>query len=605
MAGSHDTNAATRDHAADLNLGLIGNGQIAALIDSRARIVWGCFPDFQGDPLFSQLVDERDRGYYEIGIDDCVSIEQEYERNTPILQTTMCDSRGGAVRVTDFVPHFRQFGREFRPLMIVRRITHLAGTPRVRVRMRPVCDYGADAVRVTRGSNHLRYLADDRVLRLTTDVPISYVVDERAFVPQGTHTLVAASDESLPESPAEIGRRFFEQTRDYWRDWVRTLSIPFDWQQAVIRSAITLKLSTYTETGAVVAAMTTSIPEAADTERNWDYRHCWLRDSYFVIRALNRLGATSIMENYLHYIINLVANAEDNILQPVYGINGEAKLTETRAGHLAGYRGMGPVRVGNDAWRQVQHDVYGSVILAITQIFFDERLAHLKDEALFRHLEPLGEKALANYRKPDAGIWEYRGRERVHTHSALLCWVACDRLARIATHLALDTDARRWRAAADEIHAAICDNAWNAERNSFVESFGGEDIDASLLLMNELSFLPADDPRFVGTVEAVGQTLRRGDYLFRYAADDDFGAPENAFNICTFWYIEALSAIGRTDEAQHLFDNMLDHRSDLGMLSEDIDPRTGELWGNYPQTYSMVGIINAALHLSRRWEAVL
>ncbi|WP_423821036.1 glycoside hydrolase family 15 protein [Salinisphaera sp. SPP-AMP-43] len=605
MAGSHGPHAGPRDRTANLNLGLIGNGQIAALIDDRARIVWGCFPDFQGDPLFSQLVDERDRGYYEVTIDNCASVEQHYQRNTAILETRMRDTNGGEIRLVDFVPQFWQYGREFRPLMIVRQIKRIAGTPRVRIRLRPVCNYGADDVRITRGSNHLRYVTDNRVMRLTTDVPIGYVLDERAFVPNETNTLIAASDETLPEAPSEVGRRFLEQTRDHWRDWVRTLSIPYDWQQSVIRSAITLKLSTYTETGAVVAAMTTSIPEAANTARNWDYRHCWLRDSYFVIRALNRLGATRTMENYLEYIINLVANADDNTLQPVYGINGEAELTETQASHLAGYRGMGPVRIGNDAYRQIQHDVYGSVILAVAQIFFDERLVHLKDEALFRHLEPLGEKALANYRTPDAGIWEYRGRERIHTHSALLCWVACDRLRRIAEHLGLDNDAQRWRTSADEIHQAICDNAWNEQRNSFVESFGGEDIDASLLLMNELSFLPSDDPRYIGTVEAVGETLRRGDYLFRYAAADDFGAPENAFNICTFWYIEALSSIGRHDEAQHLFDNMLAHRSDLGMLSEDIDPKTGELWGNYPQTYSMVGIINAALHLSRRWEEVI
>lgn len=605
MAGTDRDDGARAGPQSNLNLGLIGNGQIAALTDDHARIVWACFPDFQGDPIFSRLVDEQDRGYYEISLDDCETIEREYLQNTAILQTRMRDSRGGEVLLTDFVPYFWQFGREFRPLMIVRQITRVAGTPRVRVRMRPVCDYGGGEVRTTRGSNHLRYIAGPRVMRLTTDVPISYVLDERAFVPNGTQTLIAASDETLPEAPGEVGRRFFEQTRDHWRDWVRTLSIPYDWQRAVIRSAITLKLSAYTETGAIVAAMTTSIPEAAATERNWDYRHCWLRDSYFVVRALNRLGATRIMENYLHYIINLVANAEDNVLQPVYGINGEAELVETRAEHLTGYRHMGPVRSGNDAYRQVQHDVYGSVILAVTQVFFDERLSHLKDEALFRHLEPLGEKALACYDKPDAGIWEYRGRERVHTHSALLCWVACDRLARIARHMTLDTEAAYWQRGADKIHTDICANAWNDERNSFVESFGGQDIDAALLLMNELSFLPADDPRYLGTVEAVGETLKRGDYLFRYAAADDFGAPENAFNICTFWYIEALASIGRGEEAQRLFENMLAHRSDLGMLSEDIAPDTGELWGNYPQTYSMVGIINAARHLSRRWEEVV
>ncbi|MDA3919979.1 MAG: glycoside hydrolase family 15 protein [Salinisphaera sp.] len=575
------------------------------LFDTKARIVWSCFPDLQGDPIFSQLVDERDRGYYEVTIDNCVAVEQQYLRNTAILETTLRDASGGEIRLTDFVPQFWQYGREFRPLMLVRQIKRLAGTPRVRVRLRPVCDYGNSDMRIMRGSNHVRYIADRQVIRLTTDVPISYVLEERAFVPNDTQTLITAADETLPEAPGEVGRRFFEQTRDHWHEWVRALSIPYDWQQAVIRSAITLKLSTYTETGAVVAAMTTSIPEAAHTERNWDYRHCWLRDSYFVIRALNRLGATRTMENYLQYIINLVANADDNALQPVYGINGEAELTETQAPSLSGYRGMGPVRIGNDAYRQVQHDVYGSVILAVSQIFFDERLIHLRDEALFRHLEPLGEKALANYCTPDAGIWEFRGRERIHTHSALLCWVACDRLRRIAEHLELTESANRWRTAASEIHKAICDRAWHAERNSFVESFDGEDIDASLLLMNDLSFLPADDPRFIGTVDAVGETLRRGDHLFRYAAADDFGAPENAFNICTFWYIEALSAIGRKDEALRLFNNMPAHRSDLGMLSEDIDPKTGELWGNYPQTYSMVGIINAALHLSRRWEEVV
>lgn len=605
MAGYYNTAAGSHEQTADLNLGLIGNSQIAALVDDQARIVWGCYPDLQGDPLFSQLVDERDRGYYEISIDDCVSIEREYLSNTAILQTTMHDIRGGQVQLTDFAPYFWQYGREFRPLMIVRQITRVTGAPRVRVHMRPVCNYGADDMRITRGSNHLRYVSESRVLRLTTDVPISYILDERAFVPDGTHTLILASDQALPESPAEVGQRFFAQTRDYWRDWVRTLSIPYDWQQAVIRAAITLQLSVYAETGAIVAAVTTSIPEAANTGRNWDYRFCWLRDSFFVIRALNRLGATQMMEAYLHYIVNLVANAGDSALQPVYGINGDAKLTETQACHLSGYRGMGPVRIGNDAYHQVQHDVYGSVILALTQVFFDERLTHFGDEALFRHLEPLGEKALARYHTPDAGIWEYRGRERVHTYSALMCWVACDRLARIAAHLALDSEVEYWRKAADEIHTAICEKAWSEQHNSFVESFGGEDIDASLLLMNELSFLPSTDPRYVGTVEAVGKSLKHGDYLFRYAAADDFGAPQNAFNICTFWYIEALSSIGRKDEARRMFHNMLAQRSDLGMLSEDIDPASGELWGNYPQTYSMVGIINAARHLSRSWEEVL
>jgi len=588
-----------------LNIGLIGNGQVAALVDERARIVWGCFPGFAGDPLFSRLIDETDRGYYAVELEDCVSSTQCYLHNTAILQTRLQDAHGGQVSVIDFAPGFEQYDRNYRPIALVRQVSVEAGSPRVRIRLRPVCNWGSEQPRMTRGSHHIRYLTDEQSLRLTTDIPVSRILEERAFGLVGTQTLIFGPDESLTESPATLARSFLERTRDSWRQWVRSLSIPYDWQQAVIRAAITLKLSSYAETGAVVAALTTSIPEAAGTERNWDYRHCWLRDAYFVVRALNRLGATRSMEDYIRFILDCVADSDDGQLQPVYGVTGESRLDEWHVTHLTGYRNTAPVRVGNDAYRQIQHDVYGSVILAATQIFFDRRLPRPGDVSLFRQLEPLGEKAYANYLTPDAGIWEYRGRTRVHTHSALLCWVACDRLARIAAELQLEADAERWRDAAREIHDVICRRGWNEEQNSFVESFEGRDIDASLLLMNELGFLPPDDPRFLGTVEAVGRVLRRGDYLFRYAAQDDFGEPENAFNICTFWYIEALAATGQRAEANRLFENMLANRNALGLLSEDIDPDTGELWGNFPQTYSMVGIINAALRLSRSWEEML
>ena len=382
---------------------------------------------------------------------------------------------------------------------------------------------------------------------------------------------------------------------------LRFLSVPLEWQQAVIRSAITLKLCQYEDTGAIVAAMTTSIPEAAHTSRNWDYRYCWLRDAAFVVRALNRLGATRTMEEFIRYIFNLAAG-EDGHLQPLYGIGFEAQLHEEDMPALAGYRGMGPVRRGNLAWKQHQHDVYGSVVLAATQLFFDERLEQPGDAATFARLEPIGEQAFALYNRPDAGLWEFRGRADVHTYSAVMCWAACDRLDKIARRLGLDGRAAVWRERADRIHAHVVDAAWNEQRGHFADALGGERLDASLLLMADIGFIAADDPRFVATVEAVGRDLRRGNGLFRYVAPDDFGAPETSFTICSFWYVEALASIGRHDEARELFESLLARRNPLGLLSEDLAFEDGEAWGNFPQTYSHVGLISAAMRLSRPWS---
>ncbi|MBI3343993.1 MAG: glycoside hydrolase family 15 protein [Gammaproteobacteria bacterium] len=590
----------------NLDLGLIGNCSISALVDPRGRIVWSCMPRFDGDPVFCALLGNEQgvRGAFAIELQNLARSEQRYLRNTAILVTTLYDHTDGVVEITDFAPRFNQFGRTFCPMMIVRRVRPLSGSPVIRIRLGPAHDYGAGVPTLTFGSNHIRYVSPQMVLRLTTDASITAVLEQTPFVLERDVTLMIGPDETVPEAPGEIGQRFFGETRNYWQDWVRFLGIPFEWQDAVIRAAITIKLAAFDDTGAIVAAMTTSLPEAPDSGRNWDYRYCWLRDSYFVVAALNRLSVTRTMERYLRYIVNIAANLSGGRLQPVYGISGHADLEESIVSGLPGYLGMGPVRTGNAAYQQVQNDVYGAVVLAATHMFFDERLDRPGNEGLFRRLEALGEMARAVYSQPDAGIWELRNAARIHTFSSVMCWVACDRLTRIAIRLGLNDRAHYWRGHADIIHRAVCENAWDAKQQSFVESFGGKELDASLLLLHELGFLAADDPRFAGTVAAVEQHLKRGDFVFRYTQKDDFGEPQTAFVVCTFWYIDALAALGRREEARALFDTLLACRNSLGLLSEDIDPASRRLWGNFPQTYSMVGLINSAMRLSKSWEEV-
>ncbi|AER57598.1 glycosyl hydrolase [Pseudoxanthomonas spadix BD-a59] len=586
----------------NLDMGVIGNGSFGALIDKQARVVWSCMPAFDGDPAFCSLLSPRDQagGDFAVELEDFQSSEQHYITNTAILRTVLRDTHGNALEIIDFAPRWRENQRFYRPVSIIRQVRPLTGNPRIRVRARPLADWGARKPDSTWGSNHIRWVLPEFTLRLTTDVPVRLVREETSFVLNHQLHLVLGVDESLRRSLAGYVREAEENTRLYWTEWVRYLSVPLDWQDAVIRSAITLKLCQYEDSGGIIAAMTTSIPEAANTPRNWDYRYCWLRDAAFVVRALNRLGATRTMEQFLAYIFNIATH--DGSLQPMYGINFAVELHEDEIPSLAGYRGMGPVRRGNLAWIQKQHDVYGSVVLASTQLFFDQRLVDPGDVHTFERLEPLGERAFALYDVPDAGLWEFRGRAEVHTYTAAMCWAACDRLAKIAARLDLGERAARWRERADAIRSHTVARAWRQELGYFSASFQSDYLDASLLLLADIGLVAADDPKFIATVEAIGNTLKKGDALFRYVAPDDFGEPETSFTICTFWYIDALAAIGRTEEARGMFERILARRNHLGLLSEDLAFDDGEAWGNFPQTYSHVGLIIAAMRLSRSWQ---
>ncbi len=592
----------------DLDLAPIGNCAVSALIDRQGRYVWACVPRVDGDPMFCALLSGKDPaeaqlGVWAVDLIDQVSAEQSYERNTAILITTLTDSRGSAIEIIDFCPRYRRFNRQYRPNAFARIVRPIAGSPRVRMRLTPAADWGAQAAEVTNGTNHIRYRVPG-VMRLTSSAPISHVLEERVFRLEQEHVFFLGPDEPFNGDLRAEVRGMYENTRLYWQRWSRMLATPLEWQADVIRAAITLKLCVHEETGAIVAAMTTSVSEAPNTGRNWDYRYCWLRDAYYTVQALNRLGAADILEGYLGYLRNIIDATPSGRIQPVYGVGMEPILQEREITSLPGFRGMGPVRVGNQAHEHHQHDVYGQIVLSTVQAFYDTRLLRPPGGEDFRALESVGDRAFEMHLKPDAGLWEFRTRAATHTYSTLMCWAACDRLANAAIKIGLPDRAQHWRGRAEEIRGAIMSQAWNEKLGRFAATLGGAEMDASLLQMLDTRFVAPDNPKFLATLDAVDKDLRRQDHVLRYADEDDFGKPETAFNFCTFWFIEALSLVGRREEARSLFERMLQRRTHAGLLAEDCDLTTGAPWGNYPQTYSLAGMINCAVLLSNPWSTI-
>jgi GH15 family glucan-1,4-alpha-glucosidase len=592
----------------DLDLAPIGNCAASALVDSLGRFVWACVPRVDGDPMFCALLSGRDpaedqAGLWAIDLIDLDRAEQHYERNTAILVTTLHDKRGGAVEITDFCPRYRRHNRVYRPIAFARVVRPITGAPRIRVRLRPSTDWGAREAEHTFGTNHIRYLVPG-ALRLTTSAPVSLILNRAVFRLEEEHVFFLGPDEPFNDDLRASVRAMHDNTSLYWRIWTRMLNTPLEWQADVIRAAIALKLCVYEATGAIVAALTTSVPEAPNSGRNWDYRFCWIRDAYYTVQALNRLGAADILEGFLGYLRNIIDATPSGRIQPVYGVGMEPILREAEVPSLPGYRGMGPVRIGNQAHEHHQHDVYGQIVLSTAQAFYDTRLFRQAGIEDFRALESVGERAFDVHLKPDAGLWEFRTRAGVHTYSTLMCWAACDRLANVARRLSLKDHELHWRGRAETIRAAIMDKAWNTKLGRFAATLGGDEMDASLLQMLDTRFITPTDSQFLATLEALERDLRRGDHVLRYAHEDDFGRPETAFNFCTFWLIEALHLVGRRDEARQLFTQMLKRRTRAGLLSEDCDLSTGAPWGNYPQTYSLAGLINCAVLLSNPWSTV-
>jgi GH15 family glucan-1,4-alpha-glucosidase len=584
------------------DLGVIGNCQFSALIHNSGEIVWCCLPRFDSEPVYSTLLDSQDGGRFRIGPANGERGTQRYQPNTNILETTFQTSTG-VFRVIDFAPRFLQFGRAFRPTQLIRIVEPMEGTPRIAVVCEPKLGWSKARPLVLQGSHHVRYEGFASQLRLTTDIPNSYLGGQ-GFTLTGRQHLVLTWGAPVEEPLAPLCERFWSETARYWQNWVKRCDIPPHFQQEVIRSALTLKLHCFEDTGAIIAAMTTSIPESPGSGRTWDYRYCWLRDSYYVLNAFGLLGQFEEREQFVQYLLNVAGGAPGLNLAPLHRVDGSQNLEESILQNWPGYNGEQPVRIGNGAALHTQNDIYGEMVLALTPIFLDERMSAERSPAAFRLIEGLARKAISLAGVPDAGIWEYRTEWKPQTFSSLMCWAAADRMAGIAD-LHEPALASEFHAAADRIHAEVMAQSWNAAKQSFVGHYGGEDLDASLLQMVRLRFVPPGDARLGSTLDAIYRDLARDGWLQRYSLNDGFGKPSVAFVICTFWLIEALAAAGRREEARAMFDRIHGALSPLGLLSEDYSPAPPRMWGNFPQTYSHVGLIHAAFAASPTWTEVL
>ncbi|RMG65053.1 MAG: glycoside hydrolase family 15 protein [Bacteroidetes bacterium] len=582
------------------DFGLVGNCAYLALIDTDANVNWLCWPRFDSSFLFGGLLDQEKGGEFSVRpATEHYESRQFYIDNTNILVTEFTCT-DGIFQVVDFAPRFYQYERYYKPLLLARKVIPIAGTPRIRVVCRPRGEYGAKEPEVLFGSSHLRYMGLERQVRLTTNIALNYVADEKAFVLNETKYLALTWGIPLEAALESTINTFYHKTEAYWRKWVKRTSIGYFHQDAVIRSALTLKMHQYEDTGAIIAATTTSLPESPGSTRNWDYRYCWIRDAHYTLKALTNLGHFTELEQYVHYIENIALSLEENQrLQPLFSITGEAQLTEHIL-PLDGYLGNQPVRVGNQAHEHIQNDVYGQVLVSLLPLFVDKRLVH-EDKS---HLLPLVMSILkqieATMYQPDAGLWEFRNKAQAHAYTFLFHWAGAKAAQKIGRYFRdyemMSLAERLVKESTKQIEAC-----YDADRQTYTQAIGTPHLDASLLQLITMHYLDAESDKARALVQALEAELKTNEGLFfRYKHADDFGEPETTFLICAFWYVEALAFVGRVDEAIEIFEYLLTFRNHVGMLSEDVDAKDGSQWGNFPQAYSHVGLVNAAFAISRR-----
>ncbi|CAN5551712.1 glycoside hydrolase family 15 protein [soil metagenome] len=585
-------------HKHSYDIGVIGNCAFLAHISKDTNVCWMCWPKFDTSFVFGSLLDKEKGGEFSIKPrnENFIS-HQFYIKNTNILCTEV-ECAEGKYRVTDFAPRFYQYDRYLRPLMLVRKIEPLNGVPRLKVVCNPVGNYGDFKPTTHSGSNHIQYRGFEKEIRLTTNISLSYIDEGKYFVLDEVKYLVLTYGAPL-EAPLEgTAEEFLRQTTRYWRRWVKSTSIGNFFQEHVIRSALVLKIHQYEDTGAIIASATTSLPEFPNSGRNWDYRYCWLRDTYYTLTAFNNIGHFEEMEGYFNYIANISAQNQTRF-QPLYTLSGGRNVEEIIL-DLDGYLGNKPVRVGNQAYEHIQNDVYGQVLVSLLPLYIDERFIdnqrHGSELIIYKTLKKLQEFI----DEPDASLWEFRNFSQHHCYTYLFHWAGSNaalRIARILKDKNIEKIAYELRAkAASKIEACF-----DQKKGVYTQAVGTKNLDASTLQLIMMNYLSYDDPRAKSHLKQLENELKTPDGLFfRYVHKDDFGKPESTFMICSFWYAEALACVGRLEEATEAFESLLKFTNSLGLLSEDVDARTGSQWGNFPQAYSHVGLVNAAYRIANR-----
>lgn len=588
-----------------MDYAIVGNCTSAALIGPDASIDWLCLPFFDSPSLFGRILDEERGGFFRISPEHVIKVEQSYAHHTPILKTRF-ETKNGVFEIMDYMPRFLTSGNNvYCPSEIHRNIHVISGCPRIKVELKPRPNYGLAAGDLKRFPEYLKITSrkgEYNSYYLYSDLDLDALVRGEPIELKASSFFLLSYHEKLSRINQEKIYLEYEKTKSYWMDWVYRTRVPERYKDIVIRSLITLKLLMFQRTGAVIAAPTTSLPEIIGGERNWDYRYCWVRDASMIIDLYARMGHGHSAERFIQFILGRMLVKNENIAV-MYGINGERVMNERTLGHLSGYQGSKPVRVGNMAYLQKQNDVYGELIEAFYS-YFIANPHHQKDfdEELWTVVRSLANKVALTWREPDCGIWERRGPARHFVHSKLMNWVAMDRAAKISRIIGKGQHMPQYLAAVEEIKNDILAKGWSPELNSFVMHYESKDLDASNLMMFHYGFLPRTDYRMIGTVEAALKHLVRNGFVMRYTVEDEFGAPKNAFIVCTFWLINALYLIGRPEKARAMFDRMIGHVNRMGLLSEDIEPDTGRLTGNFPQGYSHLALIQTAFLLETNYQ---
>lgn len=582
--------------------GLIGNALCSALVSDKGSMDWMCFPRPDSEPVFGRLLDP-DGGHFSIEPAGPYRSSQHYIPNTNILATHFECEDGSSFRVLDFAPRFVQYGRIYRPLSFFRIVEPVSGQSMLRVIMKPVQGWNRRAMEQSRGNSHLRFTRGSDYMRLATNMSLTYLCGEEPVGLREPLYFALTWNAGFEEDLEATIRDFERRTRGYWQNWVKHCDVPTRWQAETIRSALTLKLHCYEDTGAILAALSTSLPETHGEPRNWDYRFCWLRDAYFCVNAFHKLGHFEEMEGFIQFILDL-AQRETETLRPVYRLDLGSPLPELEHLNWKGYEGSQPVRSGNQAAEHVQNDVYGELILTLTPLFLDERFSAMRHPGHEELLSRLARRCAETLGQPDAGLWELREGWRPHSFTHLMQWAGLERIRRLRASSKLplpDLDLEGMLGDARKLIAA------NVIDGVLRTALKDDHLDASLLLAPVLGYPDAELNR--ATVEAIRKGLKTGDgpegFLYRYLHKDDFGKPGSAFVICSFWLVQALAKLGMMDEARAAMDVAVKAANPLGLLSEHFDPVTRRQLGNFPQAYSHVGLINAAFAVSEPWDTVL